>query len=712
MRKFYYFLTISFLFLSITLSFAETIDELKLKFTESTPENRAEIAYKIAKRAVTTDLVTFNKYIQEAEKYAQEFKQKDFLLLINLLQAFSLDYQGLESEKFFTQAENLISEDTDSLFVTTVYQSAHKFMVSSKFDEAVKWNKIAFKYANLSVPGLRYDVQTLFGSINFYQELYEEALVEYLKAKEIAYKSDNPEQIAGNLVNIGNVYTYTNEVDKGLENYLEALNLLKDSNNRKFYSNALQNTAAIYVQKEEFDKALQFHLQAFSIYDEENLDREKAISLCNIANLYNRMDQYDKSVENYKKAVSINEKINNLTSLNYCYLGLAETYLHQAKYKQSLEYIKKTEELTHKLGSTRFMKFVHQAYHEYYNAIKDYEKAYQAYKKYDAYEDSLNEKKNSQLLKELQTKYEVEKKQHKIQVLEKNQKIYQHNVHLFILVTLFLISTITFLLYRAKERARANEKINSQQKQLELVNQDQKKLLEELSELNNTKNKFISILAHDMKNGFTALLKGSQMLSDKIDQLDKKTITVIAKEMNISALTMFDILENLLAWARVQNGRIKINFSVVRLNPIVSKIVQVFQHTAEEKEITFRIDVAENHTFYADRTMISSVIENLIHNAIKFSNAGGFIDISSKKEQNVTVLSIKDYGTGISLEDQKKLFKLDGHYHKKGTKGEKGSGLGLLVCKEFIEKNNGSINIQSEPGKGSEFTVKLPCNET
>ncbi|HEX2869219.1 MAG TPA: ATP-binding protein [Ignavibacteriales bacterium] len=235
-----------------------------------------------------------------------------------------------------------------------------------------------------------------------------------------------------------------------------------------------------------------------------------------------------------------------------------------------------------------------------------------------------------------------------------------------------------------------------------------KKFEKELKELNDSKDKFFSIISHDLKNPFSSLLGFSEFLASDFDQFSPEEIRTFAKNINKSAKSVFDLLENLLQWSRLQTGGMEYSPVKFNLKELTEDIFNIYEISAVRKNITLNIDSPEKVEIYADKNMIDAVIRNLVSNAIKFTQPGGKVLIRVENSQSKAVVSVSDTGVGISPENQKKLFAIGEKVTTPGTSNERGTGLGLILSKEFVDKNNGTLEVISEPGKGSEFRLSLP----
>ena len=229
-----------------------------------------------------------------------------------------------------------------------------------------------------------------------------------------------------------------------------------------------------------------------------------------------------------------------------------------------------------------------------------------------------------------------------------------------------------------------------------------------LRELNATKDKFFSIIAHDLRSPFNSIIGFSSLLTKQIQDGDFAAIEKYAGIIQNSSQQAFDLLMNLLEWSRLQTGRMAFNPENIDIVTLIKQSSELLNSSAQEKSITIYTEMPVNLPFFADKAMISTILRNLISNAIKFTETGGQIVISTKQMSNELVISVLDNGVGINSESIGKLFRIDESYSTVGTQNEKGTGLGLLLCKEFIDKHGGRIWVESERGKGSRFFFSIP----
>jgi len=223
-----------------------------------------------------------------------------------------------------------------------------------------------------------------------------------------------------------------------------------------------------------------------------------------------------------------------------------------------------------------------------------------------------------------------------------------------------------------------------------------------------TKDKFFNIIAHDLKSPFNAILGFSDMLIKNLERYDKERIRRYVTTINESGKNTFKLLENLLQWARSQQDKIPFKPETNNLFFLAYETYMLVNQNTKDKLITIDLNVPEDINIEADSEMLKTIIRNLVSNAIKYTTENGKITITGKQTHNEAIIEITDTGIGMNEETKNSLFKIGGSHSKVGTKGESGTGFGLLLCKEFVEKHNGTISVESELGKGSSFTVRLP----
>ncbi|HSH05433.1 MAG TPA: response regulator [Anaerolineae bacterium] len=249
----------------------------------------------------------------------------------------------------------------------------------------------------------------------------------------------------------------------------------------------------------------------------------------------------------------------------------------------------------------------------------------------------------------------------------------------------------------------------------------EKERADELAELNATKDKFFSIISHDLRSPFNSLMGNSQFMLMEFENLSAKDLQEMIQSIYDSSVAAHDLLQNLLTWSLLQRGRMQPKPATLQAHAIAANTINLLKGNAEEKSITLTNEIDADTHLYGDQNMIDTVIRNLTANALKFTPSGGSITILADETNAIhpdlpptnntyTRIAVRDTGLGISPEDQKKLFRLDVHHSTKGTAKEKGTGLGLIVCQDMVEQNNGHIWLESELGQGTTVYFTVPTN--
>jgi len=278
----------------------------------------------------------------------------------------------------------------------------------------------------------------------------------------------------------------------------------------------------------------------------------------------------------------------------------------------------------------------------------------------------------------------------------------------FILLEIMVAGVVVVMIYIYLLKSRTNRLLKYQNQKISEANEALRESEKNLMELNATKDKFFSIISHDLKNPFSSLLSISELMVDSFDDAGREDHRAGFRKINQSVKHLLDLLENLLTWSRSQRGRIKYDPVRFNLSNLIRENINLHKILAEKKGIRLIALEPDEIYAYGDRDMINSVIRNLVNNALKFTGRDKKVEIKvSSNDQDIEV-SIVDEGIGIEQENMEKLFRIDEKFKARGTAGEIGTGLGLIICREFVEKNGGEITVQSQPGEGTTFSFTIP----
>jgi len=680
---------------------------------EVTPDSaKTELFLKLSKQYRNINLDSAVYFAQKALESSKLYSNKHDIVRSNLELARNHSKSGdfFRSKQSIDNALHIATQNNDSTGIGktlhqlgTYYSSTNQYDSSAYyFNKSIKWSeKIGDKITKANnYNGL--------GIISWERGDLESALNNYLKAYDIADKLNNSHLKMTLLSNIGNIYADEKQSEKALSTYLQVLEMAKKENRTDFSATIFNNIAILYQNDKKYKKALSYFEQCLEIKRKLGDNQGIALSYNNIGENYFSQGNINKAINYLNKALTINRNLNLETEIIYNLETLTKIYLNTGNYSKAYKYLNESIDLSKKLNlKGKYRDLLHQL-SEYYYKSGDYKKAYTTFSKFNTLKDSMQNISRSDRIAQLQTEFETTKKEKENEILRvKNQltqeklnkeKTLKNYLFLFFIVALALLVLI-FILFRSK--VKTNQQINKVNNMLEETNR-------QLKITNATKDKFFSIIAHDLKTPFNAILGFSELIKDEIiSTKDLGMIEEYNNSVNEAAHSLFTLLENLLEWAKSQRGSLEFSPTQFDLYEMVQSNLTLFKLKATDKSIHLISDLQPKTMAYGDVNMVNTIVRNLISNALKFTNTNGEIRVSTKIEDEFIVLSVQDSGIGISKKNQEKLFRLDCNYTTSGTNDETGSGLGLILCKEFAEKNGGNIWVESEENKGSKFLFTL-----
>lgn len=453
-----------------------------------------------------------------------------------------------------------------------------------------------------------------------------------------------------------------------------------------------------WVKPALYDSLIYYSNLAVNISENMKLKDVTASTYTLLGTAYNTSGRFKEAKSYLLKALELSRSIRANLDAALILLNISDLLYKEGDQLGALEYAKQSQKMA--LEEDFKVLVMHSSYSLAQNYFKlgKYKEAYEYLQISNNYSSMLYNDETNKKLYRAQLKSESEKQELAIAAQKKNQN---YLTAIFSLLLLF-VTIITFILIK---RNREHKKVNVE---LDKMNKMISSQRDQLYELNATKDKLFSVIAHDLRSPFTGLLGFSEMLVSEFDELEPVEKKKYLSELHRIITDLFSLLTNLLSWSSLQLDKtqfVPTNFS---LSKVVEGAANLLKNNATVKSITIMNNVGDSLRVFADAFMIQSVLQNLISNAIKFSNPGSEIKIMSEHEDDLIKVSVADSGVGINEDTVKQLFKVDVNVSTKGTKGEKGTGLGLLICKEMIEKNGGSILVESEPGIGSTFYFTLP----
>ncbi|MFP3861007.1 MAG: tetratricopeptide repeat protein [Bacteroidales bacterium] len=559
---------------------------------------------------------------------------------------------------------------------------------------------------------------------NLYQAInnHEKALEYFLKSLEIRKEIDDNKEIAYTLHAIGNTYLKLQEYDNALENYQQSLLIREKTGDNSYIAQSLHNIGLVYEKLGNSEQAVNYYKQALSQRKKIGDEAGMMSVLNDMGNYYRETGEPGKALEKYLEVIELgkSDREGFYTALSSRKAG--EIYLDRGNNEKGLSLINYSLDLGYENNNATMIKNAYRSLYQHFRKIDNLEKALDYYIKYSDYKDTIQSQQNDLKIAEIQMDYELTLKENQLNkvegrvnelTLEKKlneaELKKQKSIQLFLLITVLMVIIIGVLFYQKyRLRIKTNSILAEKYREIKQTNEKLVHSQAELKKANATKDKFFSIIAHDLRNPFSALHGLTEHISKNFDEFSKVELKEFVTLVHSSAQQLMELVENLLFWSRSQKGKLNFSPQYIDLKDVIESAVNALEINAKEKNIDITSSIYHSAEVKADREMITTVLRNLLSNAIKYTPQSGKIEIITKEENGEISVSVIDDGVGIDRDRQYKIFTSSENDTSPGTNNEKGTGLGLALCKEFVEKHNGEIWVKSQEKKGSKFTFTIP----
>lgn len=548
------------------------------------------------------------------------------------------------------------------------------------------------------------ELQLLEGLKDYYSSDFAEALDHFYLSLEKSEAGNFPKLKARSLHGIGLIYLEIEENDEAINYFNQSLEISLAIQDTNQFAKTYQNLSVCFRNKNDLKLAREYALKS-RFFAQLRKDTARIVDcINNLGTIAYDEQKIDESLRYFVDALDLYRKIGDMQGIATATNNIGLIYLDKKEYKQAYNYFSESLQLANQLKLMSVSSDIYHNLSEYYAERMDFRNAYEFYQKHQQVLDSLMGERKIKLARQIQAKYQLARNQRDIEALEtksqsQSKKIDVVTLRMFYLVgvTLIFILLMVVTIYLLMREKRLAKELKSK--------------TEELLELNLSKDKFFSIIAHDLKNPFNILVSYTSILKTDFEFFSKEELTKIIDDLNHAAENGYNLLQNLLLWTRSQTNRIHIFKTRFNLNVCIENVKALVELNLQAKEQSLVLELEPDLEVYADKEMIATVLRNLVFNAIKFSVKGSEIRISAKAHDSMVTVKVIDSGVGISPESLHNLFSLKKSYSSAGTEGESGTGLGLVICREFIEKNNGIITVESKEGEGSVFSVTIPVAE-
>jgi signal transduction histidine kinase len=559
----------------------------------------------------------------------------------------------------------------------------------------------------------------------------QKALDYSLQALRLRQQMRDNTEIAKSLNSIGDFYLKGNNLPKAMYNYRQSLQASEQIDSRRGVAFSMSNIGQVYLRQGDYRQALAYFGNALRINQELGNPYQTATSYANLGAAHAGLGQYVPARQAYGEALCLFDRLENRQ--HYCRVlnQVGYTYSRQGAYREALA--RHQEALciaTRQAGEFGpVLPEINKAIADTYLAMNQPVAFARYYRQYDSLQKAHERLENKNKIAEMQAQFEEEENEKKLQQVNQQRKLQaaqlsrQRTIGYFLIACIGMsvgFSVVLFRFYRHKQQS--NKQLQEQNiiitQQYEELNQAHcrlntlnEKLLASETELrrsNETKDKFFSIIAHDLRSPLATFTAFLSVLSDKDQDFTPEQIIHVATRTEKSLRNLSALLNNLLQWSQSQMGHTRYDPEAVWLHDAVQQTAGLLGDEAAQKGIQLAATVGQDLFAFADRNMFSFVLRNLVSNAVKFTPAGGTICVTGAHQGEKLLVTVSDTGVGIPEESREKLFRLNSSFTTPGTQNERGTGLGLLLCKEFVERNGGSIWVESRVGEGSHFKFTVP----
>ena len=585
-----------------------------------------------------------------------------------------------------------------------------------EYPEAEKYFRI---YLDLSrklrhLPGIA-DALNNLGVLKWNWGKYYDALVMYMEALKTRQQIRDTSNSVVTMNNISLIYQKLGDSLKAYEYLTRSLKLAEKTQHKFSLAYTHENLGNYYLLKGNYDKAYDHFTEALNSYTDINF-RAGITDINNaLGNLYFSQEDYNKALPYFRTAYErsslAKDKKAMIASLN----NLGKVFIHLKMYDDAENSLTKANLLAKEAGIIDYLKDTYKYLAELYELKGMTERAYPYLKAFTEVNDSLFSIETSTMINQIKEQYDTESKERE-NVLLRNKSVYQgselevKNYVLifsgFVFVFFIVLAIVLSAFYRGKKRAK--EEVERLNENLKEANIRLKESENELMALNKAKAKFFSIIAHDLKNPFHVMMGFSEILYEGYEDFSDTEKRDMIKGINETSENAQKLLSNLLEWARFQTGKLVIKKEKTDISALILKEAASFTQTAKLKNVTLSHRLSPNSEIVVDREMVSTVIRNLVANALKFTPENGSVEISARSDNEWCYISVRDTGIGMQEQTVKNLFSLGDVKSLPGTAGEKGTGLGLILSREFIEEHGGRLKVESTYGAGSTFIIMLP----
>ncbi|MEI8204629.1 MAG: tetratricopeptide repeat-containing sensor histidine kinase [Bacteroidota bacterium] len=560
------------------------------------------------------------------------------------------------------------------------------------------------------------------GSIYSYMGLFEKAIDNYLNSLKLYEELHDAQGMALCYGNIGTLHSDQGSNAIALQYYSKAIKIFEELKDNKSLASCYNGIGNIYIRNNNFEQAIEYYSKSENKYNEAEDKNGVSICKCNIGGVYLAMGasskvksraaiEYKKALEYFLKSLTAFKEIGNNYGLANAYNSIAYTLTAQGKYGEAIEYANKGLSIALGTKDLPMLKSSYDVLAIANDSLQNYKEAYKNQILFKLINDSIFNSEKSRQIADMQVKYESGKKENENEILRQKNEIQQSAIqtqvyirNTFIYFSIIVTLVVVFLVFRYYIKQKANKLLSEKN---DFINKQK----DELEEISKMKDKIFAVIMHDLKNPFNTVVTLANFMENEYENMAENQKFRGIQSLNKSVINVDEMLENLLDWLNATKNNLVLHKTCFEIGSTIDSVVKLYKSRAEQKSIHLHSSVQAKIFVFGDERMIKTVLRNLVDNAIKFTFQEGEVNIMANEENDDIIIAIADTGVGIEEDDNEKIFKLDYLYTTKGTDYEKGGGLGLMLSKEFVEKNDGRIWFESELNVGSTFYFSVKKGE-
>ena len=673
-----------------------------------------------------------------------------FLLMFNLL-CFGQTEQNTTGLK-----KELVKNLTDSTKVTLHLKIANLYADNNTIDSANHYYNKALNLAK-EIDCKPLIARTFYNTGLFYEDTnnYEKAIKNYIDATIHYEEIDNLTKVAQIYNYVAYCYTLLYVDDSAINYYLKSLTIHKKLNDEAGMAMNYLGFGDLFYTKGNYSHAKKYFKDAANIYEkigdidgvsicytnygnataedgnntegleyyrksieiQKKLDDQYGIGVNynNIGDSYLKLKEYDEALDYFFKALKIAKRLDEKSLTSIILMNISDVKIRESKYSNAIEYAKNSLKIAEEIGDLEYQANNLMHLSNAYEGLGNPYSANKYNKLYIKIKDSLIAIDKTSKVKLFQALNDLDKSQYTINDLSTRNEITTSKYESGRKYTYFLVGSmvlfglfVIILIQQQASKRRAYDLLEYKNHQMTKMSNEIETQRDYLKQLNKTKDKFFSIIAHDLKNPFNSIKGFTELMIENSHEYDEEKRLKFLKIIKGSTSKASSLLNNLLIWANSQSGNLVFNPQEIELIQKVSNVISLLEIQAINKEITITNHVTKDIFVNADKNMLATILRNLISNAIKFTETKGVVQVSSFMHSDFVEISVKDNGIGINKEDLQNLFSIEVKNSSVGTANEQGSGLGLILCKEFVEKHGGKLWVESSINDGTEFKFTMP----